>query len=225
LTTISLTPASATINTGATQQFTASARDQFATALTTQPSFSWTVGGGGTISTAGLFTAGTTAGTYTVTAASGGKSGTAGITVTAASTTLLTNAGFETGATAPWRLTGGSVAGTIVSADKHTGTYSAKYSGTASWTGYAEQVVASCPAGTYTLKVWVKGSGTYSYCELVLKDGATNLATKTYTPNATWTQYSVTYTTTATKNLSATIWIQGNAGAVAYFDDFELVKQ
>ncbi|MBA4388411.1 MAG: hypothetical protein C0404_10555 [Verrucomicrobia bacterium] len=82
LTSIVVTPASASIYTGTTQQFSASARDQFGTALTAQPSFAWTAAGGGTISSSGLFTAGSTnGGPFTVTASSGGKSGTASVTV------------------------------------------------------------------------------------------------------------------------------------------------
>src|SRR6185436_14671740 len=54
--------------------------------------------GGGTISTAGLFTAGTTAGgPFTVTAASGGKTGTASLTVTAPSGNLVANWPFNEG--------------------------------------------------------------------------------------------------------------------------------
>src|SRR6185436_6770138 len=72
LTSIVVTPASASVATNATQQFSATARDQFATALTSQPSFGWTVSGGGTISSSGLFTAGATAGgPFTVTATTG----------------------------------------------------------------------------------------------------------------------------------------------------------
>src|SRR5204862_4073624 len=79
---IVVSPASATVATGGTQAFSASARDQFGTTLTTQPSFTWTVSGGGTISAAGLFTAGSSAGgPFTVTASSGGVSGTASVTV------------------------------------------------------------------------------------------------------------------------------------------------
>ena len=89
LTSIVVSPSSATIATSATQQFSASGRDQFATALTTQPSFTWTVSGGGTISSGGLFTAGTTAGgPFTVTAQSGSISGTAGVTVSSTPTTV-----------------------------------------------------------------------------------------------------------------------------------------
>ena len=89
LTSIVLSPASATVNTSASQQFTATARDQFGTNLATQPTFTWTVSGGGTVGTSGLFTAGATAGgPYTVTAQSGGTSGTASVTVSATPTTV-----------------------------------------------------------------------------------------------------------------------------------------
>ncbi|HYE07011.1 MAG TPA: immunoglobulin domain-containing protein [Planctomycetota bacterium] len=87
LSAVAVTPASASVVAGGTRAFAASARDQFAAALATQPAFTWTASGGGTISTAGLFTAGATAGgPFTVTAATGGKSGTAAITVTTAAT-------------------------------------------------------------------------------------------------------------------------------------------
>jgi hypothetical protein len=85
LTSIAVSPTSASINTSATQQFAATGSDQFATLLATQPSFAWTVSGGGTISSSGLFTAGTTAGgPYTVTAQSAAIKGTGSITVTPA---------------------------------------------------------------------------------------------------------------------------------------------
>jgi hypothetical protein len=87
LTNISVSPASASVSVNGTQQFTATARDQFGNALVPQPGFTWTVSGGGTINSSGFFTAGSTAGgPYTVTAASGGVNGTASVTVTAAST-------------------------------------------------------------------------------------------------------------------------------------------
>jgi hypothetical protein len=65
LTSIVVSPSSASVATSATQAFTATGRDQFTTNLATQPSFTWTVSGGGTISSAGLFTAGSTAGAPT----------------------------------------------------------------------------------------------------------------------------------------------------------------
>lgn len=82
LTSIVVSPSSATVNASAKQQFTATARDQFAANLTAQPTFLWSVGGGGTVSSSGLFTAGTTAGgPYPVTAQSSGVSGIANATV------------------------------------------------------------------------------------------------------------------------------------------------
>jgi subtilisin family serine protease len=91
LTTIGVAPATASVGAGATQQFTATGRDQFGGALASQPSFAWTASGGGMISTGGLFTAGATAGgPFTMTAAGGGKSGTAQVTVTGGGGTPVT---------------------------------------------------------------------------------------------------------------------------------------
>jgi hypothetical protein len=82
LTSIVITPSSATVQASATQQFTATARDQFAANMASQPSFAWTVSGGGSVSTSGLFTAGTSAGgPFTLQAASGGINGAATVTV------------------------------------------------------------------------------------------------------------------------------------------------
>ena len=83
LTTVAVTPTLASVTISTTQQFTASGLDQFGTAMGTQPTFSWTVSGGGTIDAgSGLFTAAASAGgPYTVTATGGGESGTAQVSV------------------------------------------------------------------------------------------------------------------------------------------------
>src|SRR5207249_10561614 len=84
LTGISVAPSTATVVVGATPSFTAIALDQFAMALSSQPVFTWSVSGGGSISSAGLFTAGSTpGGPFTVTASSGGINGNATVTVIA----------------------------------------------------------------------------------------------------------------------------------------------
>jgi hypothetical protein len=49
LTSISVSPPSASVAPNGTQQFTATARDQVGNPLVPQPSFTWTVSGGGTI--------------------------------------------------------------------------------------------------------------------------------------------------------------------------------
>ena len=80
LTSIVVTPSTASVATGATQQFAAQGKDQNGANLATTPT--WTVSGGGTISASGLFTANTVGGPYTVTATSGTVTGTASVTVT-----------------------------------------------------------------------------------------------------------------------------------------------
>jgi hypothetical protein len=98
LTSISVAPASAMVTAGTSQQFTATALDQFGNAISPAPLFTWTVSGGGTIDSTGLFTAGSTAGgPFTVTASSGGINGTASVTVTG---TLATWTGL--GTTSNW---------------------------------------------------------------------------------------------------------------------------
>jgi len=83
LTTITVSPASASVQTGASFQFSATAFDQFGNLMNPQPTFTWSVNGGGTINSSGLFTAGAAAGgPFTVTAVSGGVNGTASVTVT-----------------------------------------------------------------------------------------------------------------------------------------------
>ena len=86
LTTIAVSPASASVPTNGNQQFAATGLDQFGQPVATQPGFGWTVSGGGSIGSGnGFFVAGPTAGgPFTVTAASGSMSGTASVTVTSA---------------------------------------------------------------------------------------------------------------------------------------------
>jgi aryl-phospho-beta-D-glucosidase BglC (GH1 family) len=82
LTSVVVSPSSATVYTGNTQQFTAQADDQFGNALTSQPSITWSVSGIGGVGSTGLYTAPSTTGTATVKAAVGSVSGSAAVTVT-----------------------------------------------------------------------------------------------------------------------------------------------
>jgi Bacterial Ig-like domain (group 2) len=83
LTSISVSPSSASILVGATQQFAATGLDQNGSPMATQPTFTWAASGGGSISTTGLFTAASAGAPFTVTATSGAVAGSASITVTA----------------------------------------------------------------------------------------------------------------------------------------------
>ncbi|HAT09812.1 MAG TPA: hypothetical protein DCS97_04315, partial [Planctomycetes bacterium] len=92
LTTITLTPATVSLAYNATQTFTASAADQFGTALATQPTCTWSVSSGlGTVSAAGLYTAPASGtGGATVRATSGAVFGTATVSFTNAAPTVAT---------------------------------------------------------------------------------------------------------------------------------------
>src|SRR5262249_42104516 len=62
VTSVTVTPATVSVPVSTAQQFTASAKDQFSAVISPQPTFTWSVTGGGTINTSGLFTAGTVIG-------------------------------------------------------------------------------------------------------------------------------------------------------------------
>lgn len=82
VTSISISPTSVSVRSGATAQFVASVRDQFGVAVSPQPALTWSVTGSNTISSSGLATAGATAGSYVVTASSSGMIANATLTVT-----------------------------------------------------------------------------------------------------------------------------------------------
>ncbi len=85
LTSIRVSPATATVPRNTMQQFTATAFDQFGGRLVTQPAFTWSIdpGGIGTISSTGLYKAPKhQTGKATIRATSGSVSGTALVTVT-----------------------------------------------------------------------------------------------------------------------------------------------
>lgn len=169
LTSVVVTPSSALVAASATQQFTATARDQFATNLATQPTFTWTFSGLGNISSSGLFTASTTAGgPYTVGAQSGAISGTASVSV-------IVNNGAPTIATAaaanPKPVTGTTAVLSVLGADDNgeanltyswatTGTPPAAVTFSANGTNAAKASTATfAKAGSYVLQATMKDQG------------------------------------------------------------------
>lgn len=79
---IQVTPGSGTLAQGASQQFSATALDQFHAPMASQPPIVWSTTAG-TISNTGLLTAPASAGSLTVTAKSGAVTGTAAMTISA----------------------------------------------------------------------------------------------------------------------------------------------
>jgi hypothetical protein len=85
LTAVSVTPAAATLEPGGTFSFSSAALDQFGQPMATAPAMTWTASGGGTVSSAGVFTAGaSTGGPFDVTATCGTLSAKAAVTISAA---------------------------------------------------------------------------------------------------------------------------------------------
>jgi autotransporter-associated beta strand protein len=81
---IAVSPATASVTAGTTRQFAAAATDQFGNPLAVPPTFTWTVTGGGSITSSGLFTAPVAVGGSTVTASVLSVSGQATVTTTTA---------------------------------------------------------------------------------------------------------------------------------------------
>ena len=88
ITSVTITPTSATVPVGGTQQFTAVTKDGRGTTIATTPT--WSLVGVGSISNTGLYTAGTTAGTATVSVTCSGVTATATVTVTAGPLATIT---------------------------------------------------------------------------------------------------------------------------------------
>ena len=82
VTSLTVTPGTASLQTSENQQFRYQTADQFGHVITNQPAGIWTTTGG-TITSGGVLSSGTRAGTFTVTAKIGTVSGTASITVIA----------------------------------------------------------------------------------------------------------------------------------------------
>ncbi len=165
---VSVTPATATVQAGASFQFAASVTGSTNTAVT------WTATGG-TITASGLFTAPASAGTYTVKATSAAdttKSASATVTVTApgsvsisitpATATVATGgtqqfAASVTGSTntsVTWTATAGTVSSTgFYTAPATAGTYTVKATSAADTTKSASATVTVTSGGTGTEKI------------------------------------------------------------------------
>ena len=98
LTSIAISPATVRLASNKTQQFTATAIDQYGDPMATQPTFNWTLASGvGGVNSSGLYIAPATTGTASVKAAYGGLSPSGLVTVTNASPTVATAAAASPG--------------------------------------------------------------------------------------------------------------------------------
>jgi hypothetical protein len=159
LTSVTLTPGTATVPDGGTQQFTATALDQFGNSLAAQPSFSWSVPSGiGAVNSGGTYTAPSSGtGSAAVGATSGAVSGTASVTVTAPSApatpaNLTATAVLKNQVNLSWAESSANVSGFNIQRSSNGGkswTLIAHVAGTV--TAYADTTVSK--AKTYQYKV------------------------------------------------------------------------
>ncbi len=157
-TALTVSPATATVTTGQTQQFAAAVSDQFGSPIAGAP-VTWSVpSAAGSVSAGGLFAAGVTAGTYTVTATGGTATGSAAVTVAApAPTGIALNAGGgATGAfAADGDYSGGTAAHTTaaVSTAGVTGPAPQAVYQTERYGNFTYTLPGLTPGGSYTLRL------------------------------------------------------------------------
>lgn len=172
---VTISPATASVKTSATQQFTATVTGS------SNKSVTWTATGG-SVSTGGLYTAPATAGTYTVTATSAAdasKSASATVTVTSAAVSVTispTSASVLTGATQQFTATVTGSSNASVAWTASAGTISA-----------AGLYTAPATAGTYTVTATSNADTTKSAAAIVTVTSAVQHSVDlTWVPSA-WT--------------------------------------
>ncbi|MFO7870202.1 MAG: Ig-like domain-containing protein [Kiritimatiellia bacterium] len=168
ITTVSVSPATASIQVLATQQFDAVVLDQFGASMGLTPG--WAVSGGGTIDASGLFTAGSVpGGPHTVTASAGGEDGTAEITVRTNSVPVADNKTAQTPYETPVDIV---LTGSDADDDPLTFTIETQPSG--------GSVTGTPPAVTYTPTNGYSGEDSFTF---TANDGWTDSAPATVTIN------------------------------------------
>jgi len=206
LTVITVSPSSANLNAAATQTFSATAFDQFNTAMSPQPTFTWTTTAGSIPST-GLLTASNSSVMGTVTATVGGVSGSSMVTVTDHAPTVATAA-----TATPSQVAGTTSALSVLGADADTGEGSLTYS----WATTTLPSGAAAPTfsdnGENTAKntaVTFSKAGTYGFTVTIVDPGgmtttsSVNVSVNQTLSTITVSPYSVSLNATATQPFNA----------------------
>lgn len=236
LSSITVAPAAPSVLSSTTLQFTATAYDQFGTAMATAPTFTWGVlSGGGTILSSGLFTAPLVAISQptVVQASAGGSSGTSTVTITPPGTLP-----------SPW--TAADINTTLVGdSSESIGNWTLTGSGTGlSWSVFTDsfRYVNRPYTGNGTAIVRLTNRGTATQAGLMFRDSTTNASryagilftTQGVNPGLGWiTREGATgdYTSlrTPTVPVSLPVWLKltrvGNTFTAAYSSDGTLWTQ
>ena len=179
---VTISPTSATVPVNGTQQFTFVAKDRDGNVLSVTPTWSL-VAGGGTLSSTGLFTAGTTPGTFTntVSVTCSGITATATVIVTAGPLASITvtpsSATLAPGATQSFAAVGRDANGNVVAI---TPVWSVAAGGGTIVAGTGLFTAGTTP-GTYTNTVTATSGTLSGTATVIVTVGA--LATITVTPN------------------------------------------
>jgi aryl-phospho-beta-D-glucosidase BglC (GH1 family) len=203
LSSVVVTPATASVTTGATEQFSAQADDQFGNPMASQPSFTWSASGGGTVRSSGLYTAPATPGSATVQAAAGAVKGSAPVTVSAPPTVATPAAASPspvTGKTVNLSVLGTDAAGasSLTYTWATTGTPPAPVSFSVNGSNAADNTVATLSkAGAYTFQVAITDPSGLSVTSNVQVTVAQTLTSVVVMPA------TASVTTGATKQFSA----------------------
>ena len=170
LTSIAVAPATVNLGSHGTAQFTATGYDQFGVAMITQPTFTWSNSGAGSVNASGLYTGSFASGSATVTASSGSVNGAASATVTDVAPTVATAA-----TASPSTVSGSTTSLSVLGADSDgggepnltytwsatsipTGATAPTYS--ANGTNASKNTTATfTAAGAYTLKATITDAG------------------------------------------------------------------
>ncbi len=203
LTSIDLSPASATMQAGATQQF--SATGHYSDGSTTSVAVTWSATGG-TVSSAGVYTAGTVAGTYQVVATEqgGSISKAASVTVTAAPpvltsiTVLPSPISLAPAATQQFVATGHYSGG-------GTGTVAVTWTATGGTIDAAGLFTAGLAAGAWQVTATQTGGSMFGTAAVTITPAPPTLTSITVAPA------SITLIPTATAQFTATAHYSDNS--------------
>lgn len=134
--------------------------------------------------------------------------------LTKPATNLVQNPGFENGSTS-WVLDAGW---SISTADKYSGTSSARLDGTSSWRNLYQTITVT-PNTNYTLTFYGKCSNS-TYFDVRDGSWATALASGNTAGNNVWTQYTLNFNSGSYS--SVVIRVGDNNNGTNYFDDFDV---
>lgn len=200
---VSVSPDSVTMNPGATQQFTASAVDQFGHAMPSAV-FTWTRTGGGSINSTGLYTAGSS--NATVRATSGSVFGTASVTVNNNAPTVAQPAAAD-----PQTGTSVTVALSVLGADDNGGEAALTYT----WSNTARPAGAPIPTfsvngnnGAKNTIVTLTRAGNFTFVVTISDGGksttsSVNVTSQQKTTTVVVSPSSVTVSNGATQQFTA----------------------